>query len=205
MPNAYKKTIQAELKAITAVLAGAQDMSSELAVATALHAMLFIDFGLDSAGTPPGTEFLVLVSQQDSGDDTWRVYDRRITGISAPSAVVTDGIEAAGAQAIECGATVPALGDAMLFKNAVLANSEWSTVAARVTTGGDESFTLRHALKNEQAQGTYYNKAEHLVIPVPLEGIRRMRVHCNNNYGASPVSCVWRCACILTESVQVVA
>src|SRR4030042_470851 len=116
------KTVQTELKAITAVASGAQSISSVLDVATIFQITIFIDFGLDSATTPVGTEFRVQTSQKTSGDDTWRNIPGCIvvTGVTAPSVVATDGTEAVGQTVIECGATVPALEDLMFFKNGTI-------------------------------------------------------------------------------------
>ncbi len=204
----YKKTIST-LKAITAVAASAQSISSILTARKAIQALVFIDFGLDSVAAPVGAEFIVQASQQDSGNATWRTLDgaRRITGTVTPTAIVLgsggDATPAAGATVIACTAAVPVRGDSIFFKNSTIANSEWSRVVGVDATGGAENFTIRDGLSNAQAAGTYYNKAEHFVIPVDLRGITRLRVVCNNNYAASAVSCVWRCTIITTDLVDV--
>ena len=197
------KTIQTELRAITAVASAAQDKSSELDVSGKMSALLFIDFGLDSATTPVGTEFRIEASQKATGNDTWRNLMSLITGVIAPVGMVTDGVEAADQTVIECGAVVPALGDIVFFKNATLSLSEWGLVVARVITGGSETVTLLDGLTNQQAQGTYYNKAEQFLIPIDLiqTPATRLRVVCNNNYAASSASCVWRCAAITADSM----
>lgn len=197
------KTIQTELKSITAVAAANQSTSSELDVASKYSALIFIDFGLDSATTPVGTEFRIEVSEKATGTDTWRTFWSAITATVAPSAIVTDGTEVATSTQIECGATVPALNDIVFFKNSTIGNSEWGKVVARVTTGGSESFTLLDGLTNDQAGGTYYNKAEQFVVGLDLVSnpAKRLRVVCNNNYAASSASCCWRCAAITADSI----
>ena len=195
------KTIQAELQGITAVASAAQSISSELSCPNQLAATIFIDFGLDSATTPVGTEFMIGVSQKASGNDTWRTIWSILTGVTAPSAIVTDAQETAGATVIECGATVPALNNIVFLKNSTIGNSEWVKVVARVITAGSESFTIQDGLTNIQAAGTYYDKAEQFIVQLDLPAIKRLRVVCNNNYAASSASCVWRCACITADSI----
>lgn len=200
---AYTNTVQTELKAITAVVSAAQSVSDIFTTSGKLNGIIFIDFGLDSATTPVGTEFRVETSQKLTGNDTWRTIPGgiRITGTTAPSAIVMDALEAAGQTVIECGATLPALNDIVFFKNATLGNSEWAKVTARVATGGSESFTIQDGLTNGQAAITLYNKAEQFVIPIDLAGIVRLRVVCNNNYATSSASIVWRCALVTCDSI----
>jgi len=204
MGQTLKQTIQTDLIAWTAVASGNQQISNELNCENKIAARIGIYFGLDSATTPVGTEFIIQSSDKDAGDDGWIAIDRIITGVIAPSAIATDNVETAGATVIECGATIPALGDMVLFKNATVANSEIGSVVARVTTGGSESFTLRDGLTSEQAAGTYYNKAEKYSRLYAFDGVRRLRVVVNNNYAASSASCVVRVSCVTVDSIQAV-
>lgn len=193
-----------ELKAMTAVAAGVQSKSTEQDCSTAISCMVHIDHGLDSATTPTGTQYLIQISHEDTGDNAWHDHPSSvITGTTAPTAIATIAEETAGATVIECGASLPALNDVVFFKNSTLANSEFVNVVDRVTTGGSESFTLRDGLKNTQAAGTYYNKAELFSRFVNLESVKRIRVVCNNNYVAGGASCVWRCTITLCQKVTV--
>lgn len=197
------KTIQTELRGITAVASANQDISSELDVSSKLSALVFIDFGLDSGTTPVGTEFRIEVSEKSTGNDTWRTLWNTVTGTTAPVGMVMDATENAASTVIECGATVPALGDLLFFKNSTIGNSEWARVVARVTTGGSESVTLLDGLTNQQAAITVYNKSEQFVVGIDLVNnpAKRLRVVCNNNYAASSASCCWRCAVITGDSI----
>lgn len=199
-PQTSRQKIVTDLIAWSAVAAAAQNIGNELDCRDKLWAMIGIFFGLDSASTPVGTEILIQKSDKDSGNDSWITIDRIITGTTAPATIANDGSQAAGTGAdgspILCGATVPALGDMMLFKNAILSLSEIGIVVARVTTGGSESYTLRDALTNAQASGNYYTKAEKYSRLYNLAGIRRLRPAVNNNYAASPASCVVRVSCV---------
>lgn len=194
----YNKQIQTELQAITAVNANAQSISSTLDVTNYNEAIIFIDHARDAATAfiGAGTEYRVEVSEKASGNDTWRTLYSVVCDITAASSIVMDAQEAAGATQIETGATLPAAGDIVFFKNATIANSEWAKVVSIVTTGGSESFTIQYGLTNTQAAITLYNKAEHFVISVPLKNVIRLNVVCNNNNGTTNQNIVWRCACI---------
>jgi len=196
------KTIESELKAITEVSAGSQSKSSELDVSGQEgQVTLFIDHAKDAAGAAvgQGTEYVIQASQKASGNDTWRAIASFTAEITAPTAVTTDGEETAGATDIECGASVPAVGDIIFFKNATLANSEWANVIAVDATGGSEYFTLEDGLTNTQAAGTYYTQGEQFVVTIDIHSITRLRVVCNNTKGTTNQAVVWRCAAITQE------
>lgn len=197
------KTVQTELLGITAIAANAQQISSVADVSTHLQGTIFIDHARDAATAfvGSGTEYRVEVSEKDTGNDTWRTLTSVAAGITAASSIATDAEEAAGQTVIECGATVPAVGDKIFFKNAVLANSEWGLVVARVTTGGSETFTLQDALTNTQAAGTYYTQAEQWVMQFDLASIKRLRVVVNNNKGSTNQAIVARIALITADSI----
>lgn len=204
MAQGFTKTIQTELKGITAVATAAQSVSDILTTTNTLSALIFIDFGLDSATAPVGTEFRIETSQKATGNDTWRMIPsgRVITGTVTPTAITSDGTDAAGATTILIGANTPALNDIVFRKHGTIALSEWCKVVA-ITAG--TSYVIQDALTNDQATTVHYNKAEQFVIPVNLENIKRLRVVCNNNYAASSASIVWRCAVTTADSVTVVA
>jgi hypothetical protein len=203
------KTIQADLMGITAVASAVQSWSREIDVDSAISGLVMIDFGLDSATTPVGTEFQVLTSQESSGDDAWRALPgcKVITGTVAPTAIVCDAGVALPVGSgivgnpILIGAGTPALNDDVFFKNTVIGNSEWVHVEA-ISAG--TSFTINNGLRKAQVTGvTVYNKAEHHMIPMNLENIKRLIVRCNNNYAASSASIVWRARLITTEITTV--
>lgn len=201
------KTVQAELLPITAVASGLQVISAEMNVAALIAARLYIDFGLDSATTPVGTHLIIQGSEKAVGSDTWRTIWETITGVIAPTAITNDNIQNVGtgdaSSPILCGVSVPALQDAMFFKNATLANSEWGQVVARVTTGGSESYTLRDPFTYQQAATTYYNKAEFFTPLIQLDGVKRLRFVVDNAWAASSASCVVRVGMITTDDVGV--
>jgi hypothetical protein len=195
---AAPKAIRTELKGITAVNANAQSISSELDLTGMEEVTILIDHAKDAAAAAvgQGTEYVIQVSEKATGDDTWRPVAARTAAITAPTAVATDAEEAVGQTVIECGASVPAVGDIILFKNATIANSEWANVIARVTTGGSETFTIESGLTNVQAAGTYYTQGEHFVITVSVKAMTRLRVVCNNTKGTTNQNIIWRCAAI---------
>jgi len=197
------KAIQDELKAISALAADLQDVSSVKDISTIAILSIFVDHAKDhaSASVGAGTKYEVQVSQKASGDDTWRTIFSWQAGITAPTAVVTDGEEAAGQTVIECGAAVPEVGDKLIFKNSTLSLSEWVEVVARVTTGGSETFTIRDGLTNIQAAGTYYTQGEHFYCVLDVSAFTRLRVIANNNLGTTNRAIVWRCACIAMTGI----
>jgi len=193
------KTIQTELKIIAAVAADVQDISSTLDLSGQVKKVaIFIDHAKDhaSASVGQGTEYVIQVSEKASGNDTWRSLAAFVASITAPTAMISDAEEAAGQTVIECGATVPAVGDILFFKNATIGSSEWANVIARVTTGGSETVTLESGLTAVQAQGTYYTQGEHFVVIVDVEALTRLRIVCNNTKGTTNRAIVWRCAAI---------
>jgi hypothetical protein len=186
--------IETELLAITSIAANAQQASSVLDVSNYSEATLFIDHARDasSAFVGAGTEYRVAVSQKASGSDTWRTLYSVVCGIAAASSIVTDAIEAAGQTRIETGATLPAKGDIVFFKNATIGNSEWARVIAIDSTGGAEYFDIQDALTAEQPQQTMFNKAEQFVLSMNLKSVRRLRVIVNNNNGSTNQAIVSR-------------
>ncbi len=196
--NAPIKTIQTELKAITAVAADVQSVSSELSLLSLTglrRATIFIDHAKDnaSASVGQGTEYVVQVSQKLTGNDTWRSLLPLTAAITVPIASVCSAVEPVGETVIACASVLPAVGDIMFFKNTTIGNSEWANVIA-VSAG--VNFTLESGLTNASEIKTYYSQGEHFVISVDIEAQVRLRVVCNNTKGTTNKAIVWRCACI---------
>ena len=190
------KTIQTELKAITAVAADVQSLSSELDLSGQVKKVaIFIDHAKDhaEASVGQGTEYAIQVSEKASGNDAWRTLAAFTAAITAPTAMISDNIEAVGATVIECDVATPAVGDILFFKNATIGNSEWANVIARVN---GTSVTLESGLTSIQAIGTYYTQGEHFVLVIDVEALTRLRVVCNNTKGTTNKAIVWRCAAI---------
>lgn len=192
------KTIQTELLAITAVVANAQQKSSELDVSNIKNITLFIDHARDAATAfvGAGTEYRVQTSEKATGNDTWRTLYSVVCDITAASSIVMDTEEAAGSTRIETGATLPAVGGEVFFKNATIANSEWAKVIAIIATDGAEYFDILDGLTNAQAAITLFNKSEHFVLSFSLNSIKRIRCIVNNANGTTNQAIVSRIACI---------
>lgn len=199
------KKIETELLAITAVAADVQSVSSELDITgrSIKKVTVFIDHAKDAAlaSVGQGTEYVIQVSEKASGNDAWRSLASFTAAITAPTAVVTDASEAAGQTVIEIGATIPAVGDIVFFKNATIGSSEWANIIAVVSAGAASTFTIESALTNTQAQGTYYTQGEHFVLTIDAEAITRLRVVCNNTKGTTNKAIVWRCAAITAMEI----
>ena len=198
------KKIETELMGIATVAADVQSISSELDLSDNLkdQVTILIDHAKDhaSASAGQGTEDVVQVSEKASGDDTWRALASFDAAITAPTAVVPDSAEVG--PVIECGASVPAIGDIVFWKLATLANSEWSNVIARVITGGSESITVESTLANAVTAGaTYYTQGEHFVVTIDVKSITRLRVVCNNTKGTTNRAIVWRCAALTAQEI----
>jgi hypothetical protein len=189
------KTIQTELLPITAVAANAQQISSEFALTKTSKATIFIDHARDvaTAFVGAGTEYRVEVSEQASGNSTWRTAFSVVCDITAASSIVMDAEEAIGQTLIEIGATTPAVGDIVFFKNATLANSEWAKVVA-INAG--VTFTIQDGLTYTQPAITLFNKAEQFVLAIDTTSFTRLRVVVNNNNGTTNQNIVSRVAII---------
>jgi hypothetical protein len=194
------KSIQTELKAITAVAADVQSVSSTLSLAGIKKVAIFIDHAKDnaSASVGQGTEYVIQVSEKATGNDTWRTLPGgSVTAtITAPTVITTDAEEAAGQTVIEIGATTPVVGDILFFKHATIGSSEWANVIA-IAAG--TTCTLESGLTTTQAQGTYNTQGEHFGLNIDVSAYTRLRVVCNNTKGTTNRAIVWRCAAI-TES-----
>lgn len=192
------KTIETELKAITAVAANAQSLSSELDVSNKNKVTVFIDHAKDNAlaSVGQGTEYVIQVSEKATGNDTWRSLTAFTAAMTVPVAPVCSAVEPVGETIIACGAVVPAVGDIVFFKNTTLALSEWANVIAVVAA---TSFTLESGLTNASEIKTYYTQGEHFVLTVDVEAVTRLRVVANNTKGTTNRAICWRCAAITSK------
>jgi hypothetical protein len=189
--KAGTKTVQTELIPWTLIAAAAQLKSSVFDISLYKKGVISIDIGrtVATAFVGSGTEIRVLASMKDSGDEAWFPLVSYVADIVAASTIATDNLEAVGQTRIECGATLPAVGDYVFFYHAgtpaEVATSEISKVTAIDATGGSEYFDILHALSYAHASGNYFNKGEKAVFAVDMSGIKRIEVIVNNNNGST--------------------
>ncbi len=189
------KAIELPLKRITLVAADVQSKSREINLTGLKQVTILIDHAKDnaSASVGQGAEYVIQISERAAGNDTWVDLASFTAAITAPTAMISDGEEAAGATLIECGAATPAVGDILFFENAAIDNSEWANVIARNNT---VSVTLEDGLTYTQAGGTYYTQGEHWVQTINVKSVTRLRVVCNNTKGTTNRAIIWRVAAI---------
>lgn len=191
------KIVRTELKAITAVAADVQSISSELDLTQVDRVSIKIDHAKDnaSASVGQGTEYVIQVSAKATGNDTWRTLQIFTMATTVPTAMIADNAEVG--PVIECGVVTPVVGDILFFKLATLANSEWANVIAR---SDGISVTLENTLANAiAAGGTYYTQGSHMVAQLDVQAEVRLRVVCNNTKGSTNRACVWRASAITQE------
>ena len=147
-----------------------------------------------------GVDLRLEGSGKASGDDAWIPLVSFRSGVATPEAEAVSGTEAAAATVIEVASTTNlAVGDLVLLKNSTIGNSEFGEIIAVVS---NTSITLLDGLTNAQTGSTWYNRGERFVFAVDVTSFKRLRVICNNNYGASAVAINWRCACITADSLS---
>lgn len=207
------KKIETELLAITQVAANAQSVSAELDLSDNMKDVVavFVDIGrtATTAFVGAGTEIRVEASfkapttpPSGAPNDAWVTIASHVCDIAAATAITADGAEAAGQTVIECGASLPAVGDLVFWENATIANSEWMKVVAIVSTGGSESVTIQNGLTNAQAAAKLiYNKAERIAFLLDCSAYTRIRVVINNNNGTTNVAVDCRVAAITQQEL----
>ena len=147
--------------------------------------LLFIQAFLDSTTAHAGTEFIVQVSNNTSGDEDW--YDLcRFTGLvgTANSEAITNNPLSAGATTITVADTggryeTAPMAHWIAIEDGTLANSELVLQKGYTT---DTNITIVDGTTNEHAQTTVmYDIADVWTIFIPPE-VYRIRVVVNNTY-----------------------
>jgi hypothetical protein len=190
------KTIASELVTLQQVNANTNLISSILSVPNDIFATVFIDFAPLTTNAPSlGTEFRIELSQQATGNSTWRAVPGGTfrTGTTAATTFTT-GTEAAGSTVIETNPT-PAwnVNDVIFFKNATLALGEWARVANIVT---NVSVDIVDGITNSQNAAPVFDKAEQFIAVVDMTSATRLRVACANNLHTNSYNIAVRVAAI---------
>ena len=190
------------LKAITAVAADAQSLSSAKDVSGVSDASVFVNYAPDhaSAKVGAGTKFTLQASEAASGNDNWRDMFSFHSGIGAPATHAVDGTVNAGDQTIlESSTGSLVVEDMVFFKNGTLANSEWATV---VKVTANTSFVLQDPLTRAQTGATWFGGAMHWTFPLNVSSFLRIRVACNNNVGTTNRAINWSSSCSTADSLS---
>lgn len=193
------KEIQTELRQITLVSAGSQDISSILDVTTYRRLIIYIDhaqYNTGLAGYNSPTEYRIETSEKSSGNDTWRTVYSVTADSNSGLQVNTDKVELPGATRIETNDQVPSNGNIMFFYNPTSVQaSEWAKIINRNTAVGSEYVDIQDGLTYQQYSDSYYNKSEHYIVNLNVSAMARIRVVCNNNNSTNNIAIIWRCAC----------
>lgn len=173
----------------TAVAANAVGESATVDLSALYGAILHIQAFLDSeTANGSGSEFIVQVSANSSGDEDWTDYYRFVDLVGTANAeAITNNPLAAGSTTITCasttGYTVSALASPWrAIEDSTLANSEL-ILQTGVTT--NTNITILDGTTNSHAQSTnMYSLAMVKDVLIPLS-YQRARVVVNNNYTSS--------------------
>lgn len=149
---------------------------------TTLHIQCF----LDSTTAHTGTEFFVLVSSKDSGDEDWHLLGGKWTALigTANSEAITNNPLAATSTTITMADTggnyeTPPMARWLAIEDGTLVNSEL-VLSTGYTT--DTSITILDGTTNEHAQNTLmYDIADTKTFILPL-GTNRAKLIINNTY-----------------------
>ncbi len=190
------ETIQTELFAPAVVAATTVSISSVISLVGVKKATFFIDHskGNTAAFTTNGPEYRVEMSEQASGNDTWRP----VASFNAGSAVAASAAASSDAAAgtilitITSGTAIPAR-DIICFTNPA-SSAEW--VRSTISTG-TASFNVEENTTFSHASGTgIFAGAEQFVVSVNTEAFTRGRVVINNVASSGTQPILARAACI---------
>jgi len=194
--TANVETIETELYAPTLVAATTIAISSVISLVGVKKATFLIDHSKAStaAMTTNGTEYRVEVSQQSSGNDTWRPVASFNAGsaVAASAAASSDCAVGTTLVKITSGTAMPAR-DMICFTNPA-SSAEWvrSTIAT-----GTASFNVEEGTTFDHASATgLFGGAEQFVVSVNTEAFTRGRVVINNVASSGTQPILARAACI---------
>ena len=187
------ETIQTELVSAQSIAASTNVASTVLSLIGIKKATFFLDHGRagSAAFGTNGTEYRIEVSQQASGNDTWRSLASVLASSAVAATLASSGTHAAGAGTITIlSGTAAVLDTLYLFQTGTI---EW---LRSTTVSGTASFTLLDALTYAHAAGTISAGAEHWALTLNVEAITRARVVINNNASGTSQAIYSRVACI---------
>ena len=172
----------------TAVAQNTVAESGTITISSNYNTVVHIQAFLDSTTAHTGTEFILQLSQADSGDENWQDFTRW-TGLigTANTEPITNNPLAAASTTITCADTggnyeTPPMAHWIAIEDSTLANSE---LILQTGYTADTSITCLDGTTNEHAQTTpMYDIADTWVTVLPLGSGNRARLIVNNTYDA---------------------
>jgi hypothetical protein len=184
----------------TAVAQNTVVKSAEINCATHEISHLTTQAFLDTTTAHTGTEFIVEVSSNTSGDEDWCEYTRFVGLIgTAVKQDITNNPLAAAGTSVTIGATANfTVGLLVALEDATLVNSELCRITA---VAANTSVTLLDGVTNEHANTTdLYNLAmTNIVMLAP--SVMRARVIVNNGYDADGSTLNFKLRCSKVTSL----
>lgn len=172
----------------TAVAQGAVGESATLDTSTFYESVLHIQGFLDTETAHTGTEFVVQVSGNTTGDEDWQDFYRFVELLgTANQEPLTNNPAAVGTTVLTCASTTGYLVADLAspwraIKDSTLANSE---LILQVAVSANTSITIQDGTTNGHAQNTnMYNIAFTRDIYIPIS-YNRVRVIVNNDYDSN--------------------
>jgi len=165
---------------------------AEVDISDCYSAMLHIDVALSSATAHTGSEIIVQISSNTTGDEHWNTLTRFISVTGTPISVNLANQEAAGQTVL--GVTNPVTnnmdndGKFKFIEHGTVANSE---IVFQTANGGDagDTITVQDGLTNQQETTSVLFDIDHATnevvgqyaVEIPF-GANRCRVLYNNTY-----------------------
>jgi hypothetical protein len=170
------KTQGISLLSLQQIAGNSVSISSVQDVTTKLAATIFIHLGRDdtSGALSNGVEFRIEASAKASGDDQWFTLMKFRSNVTVPESEALTGTITSTATSLTLSSTTNlSVGQIILVKNSVLANSEFARIKSVSTNA---SVSIIDGLTNTQTGSTIYNQGEMFTAQLDLTAVGRIRL-----------------------------